>query len=192
MCKEEGIQYITKQNKPEAYIETINPERQGDRSIRGAISEGPSHKRRQRRPFLCSGTHSTVTAATTAAVLIKWSHPTAVWSAAVVFSSGRVIFGVSFFFCLTFTFQLLDKQWPQVWSLFPPGTCLQFLSRTGFSIPNEWMNEFPLLVDFHRMLLTHALLALSAKFWSIFYARKSPYEYVHWVRIELTRERKWI
>lgn len=43
MCKEEGIQYITKQNKPEAYIETINPERQGDRSIRGAISEGPSH-----------------------------------------------------------------------------------------------------------------------------------------------------
>ena len=30
---------------------------------------------------------------------------------------------------------LLDKPWPQVSSLLPPGTCLQFLSRTGFSIP---------------------------------------------------------
>ena len=42
----------------------------------------------------------------------------------------------SFFFCLTFTFQLLDKLWSQVSSLLPPGTCLQFLlSRIGFSIP---------------------------------------------------------
>ena len=47
---------------------------------------------------------------------------------------------------------LLDKPWSQVSSL-PPGTCLQFLSRIGLA--------FPLLVDFHRMLLTHAL-ALSA------------------------------
>ena len=39
---------------------------------------------------------------------------------------------------------------------FPPGTCLQFLSRIGFSFSTV------LLVDFHRMLLTHAL-ALSAK-----------------------------
>ena len=35
---------------------------------------------------------------------------------------------------LTCTFQLLDKLWSQVSSL-PPGTCLQFLSRVGFSIP---------------------------------------------------------
>ena len=40
-----------------------------------------------------------------------------------------------FFFCLTFTFQLLDKLWSQVSSLLPPGTCLQFLSRIGFGIP---------------------------------------------------------
>ena len=31
--------------------------------------------------------------------------------------------------------QLLDKLWSQVSSLLPPGTCLQFLSRIGFSIP---------------------------------------------------------
>ena len=30
---------------------------------------------------------------------------------------------------------LLDKPWSQVSSLLPPGTCLQFLSRIGFSIP---------------------------------------------------------
>ena len=35
----------------------------------------------------------------------------------------------------TFTFQLLDELWSQVSSLLPPGTCLQFLSRIGFSIP---------------------------------------------------------
>ena len=40
-----------------------------------------------------------------------------------------------FIFCLTFTFQLLDKLWSQVSSLLPPGTCIQFLSRIGFSIP---------------------------------------------------------
>ena len=50
---------------------------------------------------------------------------------------------------------LLDKPWSQVSSLLPPGSCLQFLSRIGYS-------AFPLLVDFfHRMLPTHAL-ALSA------------------------------
>ena len=41
----------------------------------------------------------------------------------------------SFFFGLTFNFQLLDKLWSQVSSLLPPGTCLQLLSRIGFSIP---------------------------------------------------------
>ena len=30
---------------------------------------------------------------------------------------------------------LLDKPWSQVSCLLPPGTCLQFLSRIGFSIP---------------------------------------------------------
>ena len=30
---------------------------------------------------------------------------------------------------------LLDKPWSQVSSLSPPGTCLQVLSRIGFSIP---------------------------------------------------------
>ena len=45
---------------------------------------------------------------------------------------------------------LLDKPLSQVLT---PGTCLYFLLRIEFS--------FPLLVDFHRMPLTHAL-ALSA------------------------------
>ena len=30
---------------------------------------------------------------------------------------------------------LLDRPWSQVSSLLPPGTCLQFVSRIGFSIP---------------------------------------------------------
>ena len=41
----------------------------------------------------------------------------------------------------------------QVSSLLPPGTCLHFY--------RAWGSAFPLRVDFHRMLLTHAL-ALSA------------------------------
>ena len=57
----------------------------------------------------------------------------------------------------------------------PPGTCLHFLSRIGFSIPTARR--------FHRMLLTHAL-ALSADH---FFSRKSPYEYVHSVIIELVK-----
>ena len=70
---------------------------------------------------------------------------------------------------------LLDKPWSQVTSHLPPGTCLQFLSRIGFSIRTARR--------FHRMLLTHAL-ALSA---NQFFARKSPYEYVNSVRIELAK-----
>ena len=35
----------------------------------------------------------------------------------------------------TFAFQLLDKPWSQVSSLLPPGPCLYFLSRMGFSNP---------------------------------------------------------
>ena len=48
---------------------------------------------------------------------------------------------------------LLDKPWSQVQFLSPPGTCLHFSSRIWFT--------FPLLIDFHRMLLTNGL-ALSA------------------------------
>ena len=59
-----------------------------------------------------------------------------------------------FSFSHTFTFQLLDKPWSQVSSLLPPGSCLRFLSRIGFSNPTA--RRF-----FDRMMLTHAL-ALSA------------------------------
>ena len=57
---------------------------------------------------------------------------------------------------------LLDKPRSQVSSLLPPGTCLQFLSRIGFSIP-------------------------TARRFSSNVARKSPHEYVHSVRIELAK-----
>ena len=40
-----------------------------------------------------------------------------------------------FLFGLTFTSQILDKLLSRVSSLLPPGTCLQFFSRIGFSIP---------------------------------------------------------
>ena len=38
-----------------------------------------------------------------------------------------------FFFSCTSTFQLLDKPWSQMSSLLPPGSCLPFLSRIGFT-----------------------------------------------------------
>ena len=43
-----------------------------------------------------------------------------------------------FYFPHTVTFQLLDKPWSQdlVSPFLPPGSCLQSLSRTGFSNPN--------------------------------------------------------
>ena len=74
------------------------------------------------------------------------------------------------FFTVTFTFQLnsyevlpsvillLDKPWSQVGRyrpFFPPGTCLQFLLRIGFSIPTA--RRFSSNVANYRMLLTHAL-----------------------------------
>ena len=52
-----------------------------------------------------------------------------------VFVRAVVVVVVVVVFCLTVAFQLLDKLWSQVSSLLPPGTCLQFLSRIGFSIP---------------------------------------------------------
>ena len=52
-----------------------------------------------------------------------------------VYISYYVLLGFFFFFFLIFTFQLLDKPWSQVSSLLPPGSCLQLLSRIGFSNP---------------------------------------------------------
>ena len=58
---------------------------------------------------------------------------------------------------------LLDKLWSQVSSLLPPGTCLQFLSRIGFSIPTA------------RRLSSNVANSRSRAFlWSFIYARKSP------------------
>ena len=68
---------------------------------------------------------------------------------------------------------LLDKPWSQVSSL-PPGTCLHFYRAQA--------SAFPLFVDFHRMVLTHALVLSANHF---FYARKSPYEYVHSVMVDV-------
>ena len=52
----------------------------------------------------------------------------------MVFRNAVIVF---FSFCClhTSTFQLLDKPWSQVSSLLPPCSCLQFLSRRGFSNP---------------------------------------------------------
>ena len=49
--------------------------------------------------------------------------------------AGCLVFIYLFIFSHTSTFQLLDKPWSQVSSLLPPGSCLQFLSRIGFSNP---------------------------------------------------------
>ena len=42
---------------------------------------------------------------------------------------------MTIFFPHTSTFQLPDNLWSHVSSLLPPGSCLQFLSRIGFSNP---------------------------------------------------------
>ena len=57
-----------------------------------------------------------------------------------------------FFICLTFTFQLLDKLWSQVSSLLPAPRYVPSV----FIAHRAQHSHFPLLVDFHRMLLTHA------------------------------------
>ena len=64
---------------------------------------------------------------------------------------------------------LLDKPWPQVSSLFPPGTCLYFcIAHKG--------SAFPLLVDFHGMPVANS--SFRAFRYSIFkQARRSPYEH---------------
>ena len=71
---------------------------------------------------------------------------------------------------------LLDKPWSQVSSLLPPVTCLQFLSRIGFSISTT------------RRFSSNVANSRSGAFrWSIFHARKSPYQCVHSVRIEIAK-----
>ena len=71
---------------------------------------------------------------------------------------------------------LLGKPWSQVSSLLPPGTCLQLLSRIGFSIATA------------RRFSSNVANSRSRAFRSsFFYARKSSYEYVHSARIELAK-----
>ena len=66
-----------------------------------------------------------------------------------------------------------DKPWSRASSLLPPGTCLRFLSRIGFSIPTA-----------RRFSSSVASSRSRAFCQSFFYARKSSYEYVHMVRIQ--------
>ena len=79
-----------------------------------------------------------------------------------------VVVVVAVVFSRTSTFQPLDKPWSQASSLLPPGSCLQFLSRIGFSTPTA--RRF-----YHRVLLTHAL-ALSAS--QFVHKKKSPSEFL--------------
>ena len=72
--------------------------------------------------------------------LVKNGHTFEVRPAGIVVklkSERSIVFHLTgiLFFSHTFTFQLLDKPWSQVSSLLPPGSCLQFLSRVGFSNP---------------------------------------------------------
>ena len=59
--------------------------------------------------------------------------------------------GTFFFNTSINTFQLLNKPWSQVSFVFPPGSCLQFSSRIGFSNPTTRR----LFIE--CLLLTHAL-----------------------------------
>ena len=99
-------------------------------------------------------------------------------------STSLLFFVFVFVFVITFTFQLnswevftlsdlLDKPWSQVSSL-PPGTCLHFYRAQG--------SAFPLLVDSSIVAHSHSHFPLMN-----FYARNSPHEYVHSVRIEPTK-----
>ena len=84
-----------------------------------------------------------------------------------------------FFFLHTSTFQLLDKPWSQVSSRLPPGSCLQFLSRIGFSNPTA--RRF-----FIECCSTHALAFPASQFE---HKKKSPriYTSMHLGGFELTK-----
>ena len=73
---------------------------------------------------------------------------------------------IFFFFLHTFTFQLLDKPWSQVSSLLP-GSCLQFLSRIGFSYSTA-----------RRLFIECCLLTLSRFPQVNLSTRKSPNEFI--------------
>ena len=75
--------------------------------------------------------------------------------------------------------KLLDKPWSHVSSFLPPGSCLQLVSRRGFSNPTA--RRF-----FHRVSLTHAL-ALSAS--QFVHKKKSRriYTTMHSAGLELTK-----
>ena len=72
---------------------------------------------------------------------------------------------------------LPDKPWSQVSSLLPPGTCLQFLSRIGFSISTS------------RRFSSNVANSCSRAFREYFFMQeKVPTStYVHSVRIEPTK-----
>ena len=80
----------------------------------------------------------------------------------------------------TSTFQLLDKPWSQVSSL-PPGSCLQFLSRTKFIQQSHCSSIF------HRMLLTHALGLSASQFVRKKKSQRIYYSSMHSVGLELTK-----
>ena len=90
-------------------------------------------------------------------------------------------FSFLFSFLHTFTFELLVKPWTQVSSLLLPGSCLQFLSRIGFSNPTarRLFIEGP-------VLLTHALALSACQF---VHKKKSQRIYTskHSAGLELTK-----
>ena len=88
-----------------------------------------------------------------------------------------------FFFFMNFTFQLNSyivegytlRAQRSSGQAVVTGRCRPFSPPVlAFNYFRASGSAFPLLLDFHRMLLTHALLVLSAN--QLFYARKSPHE----------------
>ena len=75
---------------------------------------------------------------------------------------------------------LLDKPWSQVSSLLPPVTCLQFLLRTRYTVQHSHCSS--IFIECCQLTLSRFP---PINFY--FYPRKSPYEYVHSVRIELAK-----
>ena len=63
----------------------------------------------------------------------------------------------------SYTAPCRHKPWSQESPLLSPGGCLYWHTRSILSAHSRFIqHEFPLLVDFHRTLLTHHALALSA------------------------------
>ena len=106
------------------------------------------------------------------------------WGSVSLYPHG--IYVLFYFFIITVTFQ------PNSSEVFPSAIfwtsrghrCRLFPQVRAFHFYHAQGSAFPLLVDFHRMLLAHAL-ALSAN--HFFYARKNPYKYMHSVRIALAK-----